>query len=161
MQKAAEFGNLASMKTAITIKIIVITAVFGMTSCASIKTERTQGESLIGKKTFYVERLDGEESGLHRVIADELSLLGFAASAGEEGRAPQKVDALVTYWDKWFWDITPYLLQLDIRIIDPKTRNLIAKGTSYRPSLQRRSPKEMVKETLNAIFAEKAEQAAP
>ncbi len=142
------------------IKILAAVGLLGMCSCASIKTERTPGESLSGKKTFYVERLEGEESGLHRVIADELSLLGFAASAGEKGQGPQKVDALVTYWDKWFWDITPYLLQLDIRVIDPKTRNLIAKGTSYRPSMQRRSPKEMAKETLNAIF-EKSEKAAP
>jgi hypothetical protein len=58
----------------------------------------------------------------------------------------------VIYDDKWHWDITMYLLSLDLRVLDPNTRSLVAKATTYRPSLQRRSPKTMARETLQALF---------
>jgi hypothetical protein len=50
------------------------------------------------------------------------------------------------------WDITRYMLQLDVQIRDPNTSMVLASAQSYRPSLQRTTPAGMVEEVLNEIF---------
>jgi hypothetical protein len=106
------------------------------------------------KRHFYVERHPEEDWGLHQILADEISLLGYKASAGEPGRQPAVADAVVTYDDKWFWDLSPYMLELNVRVLDAQSRSLIVKGRSYRTSLARRNPKTMARETIRAIFGQ-------
>jgi hypothetical protein len=62
------------------------------------------------------------------------------------------VDAIVTYVDKWFWDITMYMLELTITLRDPKTDFPLATGNSYHTSMTRKSPEGMVDEVLTNIF---------
>lgn len=74
------------------------------------------------------------------------------SSFGIEATTTFPVDALVTYQDKWMWDITMYMLQLSIQIRDGKDRTVLATGQSFRPSLVRKSPEGMVNEVLGEIF---------
>jgi len=62
------------------------------------------------------------------------------------------VDAIVTYVDRWMWDLTMYMIRLNIQVRDGKSRAILASAESYRPSLERRSTEDMVAETLDAIF---------
>jgi len=78
--------------------------------------------------------------------------MGYRATTGPEDAAPDDVDAIVTYRDKWMWDITMYMLELDITLRNPKTKYPIAVGNSYHTSLTRKSSEEMVKEVLTNIF---------
>ena len=61
-------------------------------------------------------------------------------------------DAIVTYVDKWRWDITMYLLELTITLRDPKTEMPLAEGNSFHTSLTRMSQTEMVNEVVNHIY---------
>jgi hypothetical protein len=121
-------------------------------SCTSLKTERTPGASLEGKRLFYVERHPEEDWGFHQMIADEMCMMGYKASAGEPNQAPAGVDALVTYDDKWSWDLSPWMYGPDLRILDAKTRSLIVKTSNLRGSLFRRNPKQMAQENLRSTF---------
>ena len=143
------------------LRLLAVALALLLSNCAYLKTETVAGQSLNTKKSFYVERHPKEDWNFHQMIADEIAFRGYTASAGEPGHAPAAVDAIVTYNDRWYWDMSPYLLQLDIRILDAKTRSLIASGTSYRPSLQRKSPKNMAKETVGVIFGSVKENRQP
>jgi hypothetical protein len=124
-----------------------------LSSCVtSLKTVQTPGTSLAGKKVFYVERHPEEDWGYHQMIADEMCMMGYTASAGEPYKAPANAEAIVTYDDKWHWDMSPYLLELNLRVLDPKTRSLIVKTRNYRTSLARRNPKTMAQEALRSTF---------
>jgi hypothetical protein len=81
--------------------------------------------------------------------------MGMQATAGEAGRTPADVDAIVTYQDKWTWDITMYMIELNVQIRKPKSEITIASGHSLRTSLARKSPPEMVEEVLTDIFKKK------
>jgi hypothetical protein len=59
---------------------------------------------------------------------------------------------LVTYQDKWIWDITMYVLELTITVRDPKTDYPLASGNSMHTSLTRKSPTEMVAEVIDSIL---------
>ncbi len=101
---------------------------------------------------FFVVRFGPDDRFINKLITNQLINMGYEATTGPEDKAPNYVDAVVTYQDKWQWDISMYMLELDITFRNPKTNVLLAVGNSYHTSLTRKSPEEMVKEVLNNIF---------
>lgn len=124
--------------------------------CGCVNTSLTAdvdpNTKLDALKTFYVVKQPADKSDIHQLIATELNRMGKSAEAGLSDSPTQPTDAVVSYVDKWMWDITMYLLELKVDIRDPKTNYLLATGTSYRTSLARKSPEEMVAEVLGKIF---------
>lgn len=106
--------------------------------------------NLSAMKTMYVKKIPSDEA-TNILIADKLRSKGITVTTGTEA-APGNVDAVVTYIDKWMWDITMYMLELTITIRDPKTDFPLATGNSYHTSLTRLSPKEMVNEVVDNIY---------
>lgn len=113
------------------------------------------GANLASIQKIHVVKLPADGRGIDQVIADQLNAMGYATSRGSESNAPAGTDALLTYQDKWMWDITMYMLELNVQLRDPKTSMALATAKSYRPSLQRKSPPEMAKEVLTEIFKNK------
>ncbi|MBL9205612.1 MAG: hypothetical protein JNN01_11040 [Opitutaceae bacterium] len=131
--------------------------------CASNQNAAiTPGTNLGALKKFYVVRLPADTRGINQLIADEFSRRGFEASTGEVINAPAGVDAVVTYQDKWMWDLTMYMIRLDIQLRKPQNDVPMAIGSSLRTSLVRKSPPEMVKEVLDQIYSDpKAKTPSP
>jgi len=139
------------LKRLIGLLAIVAASVF-TTGCAVNRATATVDPSarLDTLHTVQVKKLEGEDGTIHKLIADKLRARGYTVTP--DGQAPGEVDAVVTYVDKWMWDITMYLLGLTITIRDPKTDYPLATGNSYHTSLTRKSPPEMVDEVLGNIF---------
>lgn len=134
--------------------IAILGAVAAMTSgCAVNRATATVDPStnLSALKTMYVKKIPDESRGINVLIADKLATKGVKVTTGE-APPPSGVDAVVTYVDKWMWDITMYLLELTITIRDPKTDFPLATGNSYHTSLTRLSPPEMVNEVVDNIY---------
>ena len=106
-------------------------------------------------KIFHVRKNIADTRGTNAIIEDKLAERGFRVSEAETG-----VDATITYVDKWFWDITFYMLELTITVRDPKTDFPLASGNSYHTSLSRKSPEGMVDEVLTNIFFSEQKQGA-
>lgn len=123
-----------------------------LAACASVQATKAPSADLSMIKTVYVQKLEGDRYNVYQVITARLMATGFNATTGASADPPEPVGAIVTYVDRWTWDITPYMVRLSIQVRDFKTRAILASGESYRPSLQRRSVQEMVAETLDAIF---------
>lgn len=111
-------------------------------------------------KTIYVVHQPKDKERIDTLIADNLRLRGVKASNGD-GPAPSNADAVITYVDKWMWDITMYLLQLTVTVRDPKTDFPMATASSHHTSLTRLSPVEMVNETIGNIYNGKVTEPAP
>ena len=77
---------------------------------------------------------------------------GLTATDGPELQLPVKADAVVTYADKWMWDMTMYMLELTVTIRNPTNNFPLAVGNSFHTSLTRKSPEEMVDEVMTNIF---------
>jgi hypothetical protein len=125
---------------------------FVLTGCASMKATKEPGADLSRLKTFYVQRLPADQRGIERLISERLNAMGYTSTSGMADGTPNDVDAVVTYQDRWMWDITMYMLQLDVQVREPGSQVAMASATSYRPSLQRVAPDKMVEEVLNEIF---------
>lgn len=107
-------------------------------------------------KSMYVTKNVSDSREINLIIANKLENMGYRVTTGLN--TTSDVDALVTYRDKWFWDITMYMLELTITIRDPKTDFPLATGNSFHTSLTRKSPEEMVDEVLTNIFKQGGEK---
>ncbi len=138
---------------ALVVCLFAVTSLFG---CAINRdfASVAPGVEFTQLKKFYVVKLGPDERGVNRLIKDQLITMGYDATTGAENRPPNDVDAVVTYRDKWWWDITTYMLELTITFRDHNTQRMLATGNSYHTSLSRRSPEEMVREVLTNIFEE-------
>jgi len=103
-------------------------------------------------KTMHVAKDPKDDNGIDVLIAEKLRSRGYSVTTGTE--KPSAVDAVVTYVDRWRWDITMYMLELTIAIRDPRNDYPLARGNSYHTSFTRKSPAEMVDEVLANIFRE-------
>jgi hypothetical protein len=101
-------------------------------------------------KRVHVVQLADDGYNVNQLITDRLNQMGLNATTSKE--KPKDVDAIVTYWDKWMWDMTMYLLELTIVVRDPANDFALATGNSLHTSLTRKSAKEMVDEVLGNIF---------
>ena len=66
-----------------------------------------------------------------------------------------QADAVVTYVDRWMWDMTMYMLELTVVVREPKSDFPLATGNSFHTSLTRKSPKEMVDEVIDNILKQR------
>lgn len=139
-------------------RIVFLTAMFCLASlagCAINRTTATADEMLNwgNIKVLHVKQLEGEDGSTKTLIAEKLRASGFRVTSDPEPTG--QPDAIVTYVDRWSWDITMYMIELTITLRDPKTNNPIAMGNSYHTSLTRKSQKEMVDEVIESILKQR------
>lgn len=140
------------------IKFLKLGVILGLVSAltAGCAVNRATGSvdsstNLSALKTMYVKKYPDDNADVNVLIADKLRSKGATVTTGTEA-PPSGVDAVVTYVDKWMWDITMYMLELTITIRDPKTDFPLASGNSFHTSLTRLSPKEMSNEVVDNIY---------
>lgn len=122
------------------------------TGCAVNRATANVDNTAAFKKinTMYVKKLEADGREINVLIADKFRKHGYTVATGTD--KPTDVDALVTYTDKWMWDITMYMIELTIVVRDPKNDFPIATGNSFHTSLTRKSPSEMVDEVVDNIL---------
>ncbi len=104
-------------------------------------------------KSLHVKQLEGEDGTTRKLIVEKFTASGFKVTSDPEPMATP--DAIVTYRDKWMWDLTMYMLELTITLHDPASNVALATGNSYHTSLTRKSPKEMVDEVVENILKQR------
>jgi len=141
------------MKNVLKLAALLGLVVTLMTGCAVNRATANVDPStdLSSIKTMYVKKIPEDGRGINMLIADKLRSKGITVTTGTEPPV-SNVEAVVTYIDKWMWDITMYMLELTITIRDPKTDFPIATGDSFHTSLTRLSPKDMVNEVIENIY---------
>ncbi|NNJ93963.1 MAG: hypothetical protein HKP57_04370 [Halobacteria archaeon] len=135
--------------------VLMITAT--LSGCAINKATSTVDPSadLSGLKSFHVEKYEKDKRDTNVVIEDKLREMGFQVADSKTG-----VDAVITYKDKWIWDITFYMLELNVSVREPGSGFPLASGTSMHSSLTRKSQEGMVDEVLTNIFFKNRKEGA-
>jgi hypothetical protein len=136
----------------ISLRLAAIPALLLLTACATSNSARAPDVDLHKLKTFYVARVPEDGRGIEKIIAKSLTDRGYQSSSGDTPTPPARVDAVVTYQDRWMWDMTMYMIKLDLQVHDGASGAVLAKSEVMRPSLQRKSPEGMVNEALDLVF---------
>ena len=132
--------------------VLLLVAMLMLSGCAINRATATLDPTadLTRIKSMHVTKDESDTENINLIIAKKLEGMGYRVTTGLNKSTD--VDALVTYKDKWMWDITLYMLELTITLRDPKSDFQLASGNSYHTSLTRKSPEEMVNEVLTNIF---------
>jgi hypothetical protein len=145
------------MPRALALSFLAASALLLTSGCAVNRATATVAPDTDLRKltTFYVVQFPPDKRGIEILIRDNLTKRGFTATAGPElSPTSYSADAVVTYVDKWMWDMTMYMIELTITIRNPANNYPMATGNSYHTSLSRKSPPEMVDEVMTNIFNE-------
>lgn len=137
------------------ISVVCVLSVLTLTAGCAVNratASLTPGSDLRDAKTLYVVTFPSDKRGIDKLIRDRLVTMGYSATLGAEKSPPYEADAVVTYFDKWMWDMTMYMLELTIILRNPTNNFPLATGNSMHTSLTRKSPEEMVEEVLTNIF---------
>lgn len=132
--------------------ICVPLAFMGVGCSSTLQAKRMPGADVAPLKRFYVQKLPADGRGIEQLIEKRLNQMGYVAGSGASETPSSSVDAIVTYQDKWMWDITMYMIELSIQFRDPQSRMVLATGHSMRTSLVRKDPEGMVDEVLTEMF---------
>ncbi len=134
--------------------LLLFLPIFFITGCAIHKNEAfiiPNGDKLENKSFFVLHSL-GDKRHLEEIIRDVLVEKGFVAISGQKENMPEKIDVLVTYEDRWMWDLGNYLIQLDIQFRNPKNEYPFVAGETVRTSLIRKEPKFMADEVISKML---------
>jgi hypothetical protein len=137
------------------LSVLILSVVALSPGCAVNRATATVSPDtdLTKVKTYYVVQQPKDQRGIEKLISDNLTARGLSARSGPETPAtPAGVDAVVTYVDKWMWDMTMYLLELTVTVRNPTNNYPMATANSFHTSFTRKSPPEMVDEVLTNIF---------
>ncbi len=137
-------------------RFLVLLAVLGLaTGCASFSSWKDPSVQLQKRNHFYVESELADGRNLHTAIATELRAMGYSATSGFLTMMPKGTDALVSYRTRWTWDFTTYLIELEIKIRDPKTGKILASVYYHRPGLGGTSTNALIQRVLTEIIGPK------
>jgi hypothetical protein len=133
---------------------LVVLLALGSGCAVNRATANISPDADLGKvKSFYVVKTQADERGTDKLIAESLQKRGYDVAAGPQPASrPAGVDAVVTYIDRWVWDMSMYMVELTIQFRNPSNNFPLATGNSLHTSLTRKSPPEMVDEVLANIF---------
>lgn len=131
-----------------------IVVVLLLSGCAivELRSSKLPDADISGLKSFYVVANDEDPGKIYESVTDAFNEMGFTATSGPKSEMPENIDASVSYDDRWFWDMSNYMIELNLIIREPQTGYPMAEGESIRTSLARKNPKDMAKEIIDSIF---------
>lgn len=133
--------------------LCVFLGALALTGCASqSKSMLSPGTDLSTIKTVYVVKQPKDTKNIDDLIKTNLEKRGFTVIKGPESTSPYPADAALTYADRWFWDITMYMIELTVNLRDPKSGFPLAMGNAMHTSLNRKSPEGMVDEVVTNML---------
>lgn len=130
--------------------IFIIAVSIFSTGCSVNRATATPYKEASKLNSVFVQKLSADKHNIDQLIVDKFKSMGYKATSGTV--VTSDADVVVTYKDKWMWDMTMYMIELTVVLREPKTDFPLASGNSYHTSLSRKSPEEMVDEVINNIF---------
>ena len=120
---------------------------------ARYHTTKLPGNRVEAMKSFYVVNREGDRRNIEHAIAEQFIALGYEATSGASPpNDPSQYDAVVTYIERYTWDMSPYCIQLTLYLEDTRTGYITATGSSWRPSIIRKTPAGHAKLLLTELL---------
>ena len=105
--------------------------------------------------TYFVQRQDKDSRDLAATIAHAMQTRGLKATSGNAAERPADAAYVVTYVDKWMWDMRMYLYDLRIDLRDARDQSILGYGQSMQSSLKAmgQTHEDVINRALDQLFA--------
>ena len=120
-----------------------------LAGCSSVQGDRLNDAARTSSATFFVEHQPKDTRHLDLQIGDALGAKGVTVTPRREEAA-----YVVTYEDRWSWDMRPFLRDLKIEVRDAKTGEVVGTGRSRQDSLSAmgKSFRDVIDRAVGAMF---------
>ena len=95
-------------------------------------------------KRIYVESRLSDNHRLDEQIAKELKTYGVDATFGVPTMRPDKIDAIMTYEDRWQWDFKDYLIDMQIDLRETRGNKPLATGHYHQAGITTKTSAEVI-----------------
>jgi hypothetical protein len=119
----------------------------------------TSGELTLPKEqvqagSYFVQRHDKDDRDLASTIAKAMQARGLQVTAGTVAQRPAEAAYVVTYIDKWMWDMRMYLYDLRIDLRDARDQSILGYGQSMQSSLKAmgQTHEDVINRALDQLF---------
>jgi len=127
-----------------------------LSACSTLDTKKESKVNLAAYQHIFVEHLLSDGNGVDQILARELRGLGYDATSGPITMLPDNAEVVVAYEDRWTFDFTNYMIELDLIVRTARTDHRLATVHYRRPSLTGGSTVDMADTVLEKIFPPKA-----
>jgi hypothetical protein len=119
--------------------------------CQSVQGDRLNDAARTANAAFFVEHQPKDTRHLDLQIAEAFAARGVTVTPRREEAA-----YVVTYEDRWSWDMRPFLRDLKIEVRDAKTGTIVGMGRSKQDSLSAmgKSFGDVIDRAVGAMFQE-------
>ena len=131
---------------------LILLIALSLAACAKLSSQVTPDTDFSQYENYFVLRHEIDIHYIDKIIGEEMLLLGLKTESGTIGQKTLNVDVIITYEDRWAWDMTHYMQSLTIDFRDARNNLLLATGQSYRPSRERKPPQDMARDVLQSII---------
>lgn len=104
--------------------------------------------------SYFVQRHEKDDRDLASTIAKAMQARGLQATAGTVAQRPAEAAYIVTYVDKWMWDMRMYLYDLRIDLRDARDQSILGYGQSMQSSLKAmgQTHEDIINRALDQLF---------
>ena len=113
---------------------IAVLALFAV-ACAGKSATPLSDAARSEGAVFWVENHGRDDRNLEKIIANALQSRGLEASGGQQTARPADFDFLVTYVDRWSWDMRTFLAKISINVEDATSGQIVATSESHQDSM--------------------------
>ena len=143
---------MKNLRTALT-TLMLLAGAIALSGCVTTHSGQLSIPPEVAEKgVYYVEQSEKDGRKLATIIAERMQARGLNATAVTA--APPNAAYVVTYVDRWAWDMRMYLLDMRIELRDAKDRSLLGFGDSSQTSLAAmgKSYADVIDTALNELF---------
>ena len=131
--------------------LVLVASALVLTGCSTALSVR-KAVSLAPYKRIYVESRLADNHRLDELIANELKTYGVDATFGVPTMRPDKVDAIMTYEDRWQWDFKDYLIDMQIDLRETRGNKPLATGHYHQAGITTKTSAEVIHLILQPLF---------
>jgi hypothetical protein len=124
-------------------------------ACAGTSANPLTGPARDPDAVFFVLNHGKDQRDLEQIIAGVFRAQGLEVSAGRLGQQPPDTTFVVTYQDRWAWDMRTYLSEIKIEVRDVATGTVVGESRSHQDSLSSmgKTYEQIVQRTAEQLFA--------
>jgi hypothetical protein len=150
LERSISLGNPKKWRFHLGIISIALLALSCAGTSATPLPDTAQAEGAV----FFVENHGDDARQLEQIIVETLRKRGLDAVGGAKETRPENTDFLVSYEDRWAWDMRTYLRLIQIDVQNVRTGEIVATSRSHQDSLTAmgKTHEEIIGRTTNQLL---------
>lgn len=141
----------------LSIKVLIVLVLITLSGCShnSVKVVPYSTINMNSENVFYVIVDSKNQRNLDKLIIATLIKQGYKASSGKKENIPNEATVLITYEDKWMWDMRSFLSTFNVKFRNHLDEYPIIVGEALRASFAENTDEKVIVPSIISMMINK------